>query len=415
LAAIVAIVASAWLTDVMLRARVQRATEAAVTVIAVEVDETPSYAEAGLDEEVREFGIEGRAAIVPAAAGDRPDVVGCAMVELGGAEEFECRRRLAHDPTLSASVAIPAARLLEHRRPMLIAGLIVVSLVVAAAALAGVVLARRMLEPLDQLRQAVANLDVRAPTGVELPADSRFDELDALRGAIWQLLTRLEAELARSQRFGAAAAHELRTPLTKIHAELELALESELDPVAARATFERLVRSTDHLVSLSERLLTLATPREAYARDRATSLASLAEDLIARRGPSDAARLSVETGEADGLVRGDEVLLAAMLDNVVDNALKYSAGPVRVAVFERGDEVVVEVEDQGPGIALDQAGALFEPFERGLAGAEQVAPAGLGLGLAIVDQIVRGYAGEVGFVAKPTSGAKLEIRLPRVS
>ncbi|MCA9686000.1 MAG: HAMP domain-containing histidine kinase, partial [Myxococcales bacterium] len=205
-------------------------------------------------------------------------------------------------------------------------------------------------------------------------------------------------------------------PLTKLRTELELALEpgEELGEAEVRSTLERLFRSTDHLVSLSERLLTLATPGEALVSSQATSMAHLAEALLERRPAADRTRLAVITGEADGLVRGDEVLLAAVLDNLVDNALKFSNGSVTVRVDEGDGQVIVEVEDRGPGVADELAAQLFEPFARSVAARAQP---GVGLGLALVAHIVAAYGGEVGFVAGRSSGAGACVRvcLPRMN
>lgn len=427
LAAMLATVAALLLADAMLRDRVESSVMAAASVLAVEVDEAPSLIGEAFEPEARELGIDGKVAIVDANArvlAGQTDMVAptepCAVMQVGaepgelfsrpGHREFVCRHVLTHDPQLAVLVAVPATRLDEHRPPMLIAGLGVLALVAIGSAIVGLVLARRLLIPLEQLRLAVAHIDERAPAAVRLPDDLRFAELDALRDSLAQLLTRLDHELARTARFNSAAAHELRTPLAKMRTELELELE-DMGP-NPRATFERLHRITDHLVSLSERLLTLATPGEALACDRATSLASLAEALVERRSPEDAARLSIVTGEADGLVRGDEVLLAAMIDNVVDNALKFSSGPVRVAVIDDGHEIEVCVDDEGPGVPDELASVLFEPFQRSVAAR---ALPGVGLGLAVVAHIATAYGGRVGFVGGRERGARIVIRLPRVS
>ena len=420
LAASLATAAALLLADTLIRDHVEESVQAAANVLAVEIDEKPSYIDEGLDSEAREMGIDDRVAVIHAQegviAGDPSLVVPrerCGMISLGpGHEEFACQAALELDPELRVVVAIPAARIEDHRAPLLRAGFGVIVVVVFGAALVGLALARRMLRPLERLRRAVSDIDVRAPAAVELPVESKgssFAELDSLRGAIANLLGRLDEELERTRRFSSAAAHELRTPLTKMHAELELVLEGEQDPASARATFERLFRTTDHLVALSERLLLLATPRESLQSHRGSSIAALAEALIERRTPEDAARLTIVTSENDGLVRGDELLLAAMLDNVVDNALKFSTGSVRVEVDERADDVVIRVDDEGPGVSDELAAELFEPFRRTTAARAQP---GHGLGLALVAHVAAAYGGSVEFVRGRERGARIEITLP---
>jgi two-component system sensor histidine kinase MprB len=424
LAAVSAIAAASILADAMLRARIEEEVRGAASILAVETDELvpdglgPS---SPLEHEARELGIHGRVAIVDTEAGviaGDPSILvpptQCAVVEPSDRPaELACRHELEHAPTLVAVVAIPAARLEDHRRPMLLAGLGVLAFVALGSALAASVLARRLLTPLERLREAVSNIDPGEPEAVKLPQELRLAELEALRDAIAELVERLERELTRAQRFSSAAAHELRTPLAKMRTELELELERELadgDP-EARATFERLFRTTDHLVALSQRLLTLATPSDALAGAHGVSLAQLAEALPERRPADEARRLEIATGEADGVVRGDEVLLAAVLDNLVDNAMKFSKGSVRVAVFEEDDLVVVEVDDEGPGVEEEQAEELFEPFQRSV-GAR--AEPGVGLGLALVAHIVAASGGSVGFVPRPR-GARVRVRLPHAS
>ncbi|HWB75315.1 MAG TPA: HAMP domain-containing sensor histidine kinase, partial [Nannocystaceae bacterium] len=229
----------------------------------------------------------------------------------------------------------------------------------------------------------------------------------ALRTALASLLDRLDAELARARRFAASAAHELRTPLTKILAELELARETSDD--ATRVGLVRIERTTTRLATLTERLLLLATPHEALATDTGASLSQVAEELARTRSPSEMARIDVVTGDPDAWVRGDEVLLAAMLDNVVDNALKYSRGRVRVSVCEVDHDAVLVVADEGPGIPETLARDAFLPFRRGQ---DAQGTPGHGLGLALVAHIARAYEGGVELVEPTRPGARVRIRLP---
>jgi signal transduction histidine kinase len=415
LAAVLATVTAMLLGDALIRANVERSVRGAALILEVEIDEAPQLLPE-IEAEALELGIDARVAVQRdgrIVAGDPGLRVALAGEDcrIGGIElddELICVRALHIDPSAWVVVAVPAERLRAHRVALGFAAAGVLVVVLIGSVAAGSVLSRRFLLPLDRLRGAVANVDATAPAAIELPAATGLLELDTLRDAMASLLDRLDAELQRARQFAANAAHELRTPLTKMLAELELAREAAATDDPAGETFARLERTTARLATLTERLLMLATPHEQLATDRGTSISQLVEALPHER-PTAAARLVIETGRDDALVRGDELLLAAMLDNAVDNALEYSAGTVRVSVAVPGDEVVIDVEDDGPGVPEAFALEAFTPFRRGQHTREE---SGHGLGLALVAHVVRAHGGRVAFVQGRARGARLQIRLP---
>jgi signal transduction histidine kinase len=412
-ASTVALATAMFLADALVVEHVERSTRNATAVLAAELDEKPELI-SEFDEEVRELGIDVPVAVArdgQRVAGDPSVALGqdepCAMQPTG---EFICQRAMATDPAVVVYAAAPADRVHGHRTPLAIAAIAVLAVVAAIAGLLGVVLARRVLAPVDRLRETVADVDASAPGSVRLPPESGLEELDALRSALANLLHRLDAELERTRTFAANAAHELRTPLTKLGVELELAAESN-EPSPAE-TFARLQKTTARLTALTERLLLLATPHEALETStQATSMAGLAEEVTERRSPEDRPRLHIDVGDDDGLVRGDPVLLAAVVDNAVDNALKFSDGPVTVTVHEDPDNarVIVDIDDEGPGVSDASASALFDPFARA---PEARRRPGHGLGLALCAHITQAYGGTVHFVPDRPAGARLRIDLP---
>lgn len=413
--ATIAIGAVLVVSDVLIRAHVERSAQDAARVMAAELDENPSLVPL-VEEEARELGIDARVAVVrgdDVVAGDRTLGIAldddCSTIEGAATDELVCGERLRTDEGLVVLAAVAGERVQGHRLPMLLAGLAALAVVVVGSALSGLRLAKRFLAPLDRLRQTVADVDASAPGAVELPAPTGLEELDALRTTLSSLLVRLDAELSRARRFAAHAAHELRTPLARMLAELELAVEVAGSSQDAD-TLTKVQRSTERLIVLTERLLLLATPHEALAAAQATSMSQLVEELPTRRSPAEAARLVLATDASDGLVRGDSVLLGVLLDNVVDNALKFSSGLVHVTVLVHGDDVIVEVADQGPGLPDDQAD-LFEPFRRG---ARVAHLPGHGLGLALVAHIARACGGKAWFRPGRSVGACLCVQLPAV-
>ena len=369
LAAAVATGTALWLADVLVVDQVERSAADAAKVLSAELDETPALIPE-IEEEARELGIDMRVAVARngrAIAGDPAVVVASSepCTRHGAGRDLVCRRAMASDPavvvvcgrTRRASLRSPPTVRPGGDRGAAGGGR-------GGGRCSGRTMARRFLAPLERLRRTVVDVDASAPASVHLPAPTGLAELDALRSALASLLERLDDELQRTRRFAANAAHELRTPLTKIGVELELAAEGAAED--APATFVRLRRTTERLGVLLERLLLLATPHEALETEQGTSMSALAESLPEAREPEHAARLRIETPDADGLVRGDPVLLTAALDNAVDNALKFSSGPVTVTVHEDpgAGTVVVDVDDEGPGVPEDRAAELFEPFAR---------------------------------------------------
>lgn len=279
----------------------------------------------------------------------------------------------------------------------------------AGLGLSGLVSAR-IVRPLGRLRDDVAAVDVDAPGRSLSTAGDGYAETDAVRGALVQTLARLDAALAQSRRFAADAAHELRTPLGTMRAELELAAEEEGLPAELRAAHGRLLRSVTALSGLVERLLILASPDDALRGSReAVSLADVVGEAVGASSASGRVRVSVDEGLH---VRGDAVLLRAMVENVVGNALKFAPeGPVGVTARTEGEAVALAVTDEGPGVAAADRERVFEAFYR-TADARADGAAGHGVGLALVARIARVHGGTAAF-EEAERGARVVIRLPR--
>lgn len=300
----------------------------------------------------------------------------------------------------------------QHPTSLLLGCLVAATLV---AALVAAALGRRAaswaLGPLVALRRSVATMELTTAQAPAMPAGESCEEVDAIRDALASLIERLRAALGAAQRFSADAAHELKTPLTTIRAELELLAEGEL-PDATRQTVTKLCARVEDMSRLAERLLALANAEQ---RSRIDAVAVAMEDVVqrvmARLEPAKAARVRLR-GDAQGMVRGDEVLLASAVENVIDNALKFSDGPVDVRIDEADRRVLVTVRDEGRGLSTDERDRAFEPFFRTPRARGANTP-GHGIGLAVVAQIVRAHGGDVRFVeAAAEAGATLRISLP---
>lgn len=285
------------------------------------------------------------------------------------------------------------------------------------AALGAAIVSRRAatwaLDPLTRLRASLASVAVHEPSAVTLSDDERCEEVRALRQALADLVERLGVALGAARRFSAEAAHELRTPLTTIRMELDL-LGEEMATPHERAAVDRVRARVFELGLLVDHLLALATAAEPTRMHlSAVALEDVVHDAVARL-PEDRARRVTVRADAQGMVRGDETLLAALLDNAVDNALKFSgAAAVLVTISETADAVLIEVRDHGPGVPEALRARVFDPFFR-TPEARGAATRGHGIGLALVARIASSHGGSAELVNPPDDGrgACLRITVP---
>jgi signal transduction histidine kinase len=222
---------------------------------------------------------------------------------------------------------------------------------------------------------------------------------------------RLGRTLHAQRDFVANASHQLRTPLTGLRLRLEAAGERSEDP-DVRRHLAAAERETERLAALLAQLLRLA--REPDAEDAETLV--LAEEAESARqrweGPAGQEGRELRlAGEGTAAVRASRADVAAILDNLVENALNYSPSGTPVTIEAAGDGRWgrLAVSDEGPGIDEAERDRLFDRFYRGSGsrGTE-----GTGLGLAVVEALARRWGGEVSLGNRPEGGARAELRLP---
>ena len=249
------------------------------------------------------------------------------------------------------------------------------------------------------LRSTAEAVARRTPESLEpIDAASVPEEVQPLVDSLNGLMGRLGGALAQQRQFIADAAHELRTPLTALRLQLQLA-ERARDDAEREKAHAMLREGIARAVRVVEQLLTLArADPEATAGRGPVDLMELAQ--AAAQGQEAAAaergtRLALELRDAPLVVHGDRASLRALLDNLLDNALRYGKDTKLVSdtIFVRarrsGAEAVLEVEDAGPGIPAQERGRVFDRFYRG----ERAAEGGTGLGLAIVRRIAQSHGG----------------------
>ncbi|WP_174246449.1 ATP-binding protein [Burkholderia sp. L27(2015)] len=245
-------------------------------------------------------------------------------------------------------------------------------------------------------------------------------EVRPLIDAINHLLSRLRQSIVRERTFTADAAHELKTPLAAIKVQAQVALAAQ-DTQQQRLAMERVVQGVDRSARLAEQLLLLARLDE---HDRMPSsvlaLDGLARDVIAaneegakRRGIGVAL-----VSDARVEIVAEPVLVNILLDNLIDNALKYCDSGDRVEVeigrnnvhaAHAAQTVLLTVRDNGPGVGIEEQGRLTDRFFRGTG----TSSTGSGLGLSIVARIVEYFGASLSFGAGIDGrGLAVEIAFP---
>jgi len=215
-------------------------------------------------------------------------------------------------------------------------------------------------------------------------------EQQEVAAAFNDMAERLEVVLAAQREFVANASHQLRTPLTGLRLRLESA-RGKSGPEAVRE-LEAAESEVERMARLLSSLLTLAREGDQPADARPVSLARAVErahERWAAAAEQDGRELEL-AGGADAFVAASEEDLAILLDNLIENALRYSPARVAVDWGRDGAEAWLAVLDEGPGLAAGEETRLFERFTRGSAGSGQ---AGTGLGLAIVQTLARRWRG----------------------
>lgn len=313
----------------------------------------------------------------------------------------------------AASGVARSAQAREQVRSAVLRTLVLVEVLVCLA-LAGLVWfsVTNGLAPLARLR---ASLDRRGSADLEpLHQDGLPQELVPVVDAFNDLLGRIGDSARAQHEFQANVAHQLRTPLAGMKLQLEwLAARHRDDPETGaslalmRQANERLIRETNQLLSLAR-----AEPsRFEAARLEPLDLAALVEEAVqAFVDQAVARRIDLGFSLSAAPVRGDRFLLRDLLDNLVDNALRYTppGGSVTVQAGVEGGVARLVVEDNGPGIALEQRARVFQRFVRLDPGTT-----GSGLGLAIVRDIAQVHGGEVELSSGAGGkGAVFTVRFP---
>lgn len=310
-----------------------------------------------------------------------------------------------------AAVIVVAAPLADVQSALRSLQTVILVIVPILAVLVGVlewVTIGLTLRPVERLRAAAAGLatDVRVPSAVAtsaggsaprrtllLPIGTGDDEITRLARTLNELLRRLERSMAQQRNLVADAAHELRSPLASMRVQLDVARAHPTLTAAADLTAD-LAPEIDRLTRLVNDLLLLGR---------------LEGGGSAERTPLNLTALAGATGPPV-VVCGDRDSLERLVRNLIDNAHDHG-GAVHVSVHREGDRAILVVDDDGPGIPVQDRERVFERWTR-LDTARDRANGGSGLGLTLVREIATAHGGSAGISESPLGGTRVRVTLP---
>jgi signal transduction histidine kinase len=317
----------------------------------------------------------------------------------------------------SGPIGIGTSQHASDLHQLLIAAGIALAVMAIPAIALGWVVAGRYLRPLRTITSAARDISA-TNLHRRLELAGPHDELRELGDTFDDLLARLERAFQSERRFISNASHELRTPLATMRASIDVAM-AKPGPVPAQsiALADRLRPELDRIEALLESFLTLARTQHGPDTNRSTvSLSILSAGAIERRSaPISLSRLQV-TQEDDGrppLVTGTETLLARMVDNLVDNAVKHNrpGGWIHLNTTVEGHRARLVVANAGPVLTQGDLQDVTRPFRR-LSPERTNSDKGSGLGLSIVEAIVEAHDGSLELHANPGGGLRAVVTFP---
>jgi signal transduction histidine kinase len=278
----------------------------------------------------------------------------------------------------------------------------------------GWLIAGRLLRPLRTIT-ATARLISARNLDQRLDLAGPHDEIRELGDTLDGLFGRLEASFQAQRHFVANASHELRTPLTAERTLLQVALaDPHVNAQVLRSTCQQLLMLSEQQEHLIEAMLTLATSERGVERWEPFDLADLAGKVILdRRAEAERRGIRMDAALTAAPATGDPSLIASLVTNLVDNALRHNqdGGQVEISTAITDGRAVVSVSNTGPVIRPEEVDRLFQPFQR--LGAERVRQdGGHGLGLAIVRAIAAVHGATLAASARPHGGLDVSVSFP---
>lgn len=288
--------------------------------------------------------------------------------------------------------------------------LLILPPLLALLAVASWVLVGRALRPVEAIRAEVADISGRA-LDRRVPVPPRRDEIGRLASTMNQMLDRLQAASERQRKFVADASHELQSPIAALRTQLEVAIAQPATTDWA-ATSSDLLAESRHMERLVRDLLFLARSdgEESVRRIEPVDLDDIVLEEATRLRST--AQVGVDaSGVSAAPLSGNRDELTRLVRNLLENAEHHAESRVHIRLSAEGREIILMVEDDGPGVPPAERERIFQRFTR-LDEARSRHNGGTGLGLAIVKEIAERHGGTV-CVDNADPGARFAVRLPQ--
>jgi signal transduction histidine kinase len=288
--------------------------------------------------------------------------------------------------------------------------LLILPPLLALLAVASWVLVGRALRPVEAIRAEVADISGRA-LDRRVPVPPRRDEIGRLASTMNEMLDRLQAASERQRKFVADASHELQSPIAALRTQLEVAIAQPATTDWA-ATSSDLLAESRHMERLVRDLLFLARSdgEEGVRRIEPVDLDDIVLEEATRLRSTAQVRVDA-SGVSAAPLSGNRDELTRLVRNLLENAEHHAESRVRIRLSAEGREIILMVEDDGPGVPPAERERIFQRFTR-LDEARSRHNGGTGLGLAIVKEIAERHGGTV-CVENADPGARFVVRLPQ--
>lgn len=283
--------------------------------------------------------------------------------------------------------------------------------------ISGFIYASRALRPINKVIDQVDDISIRS-LDLRVNEGNGHDEIARLARKFNDMLGRLEKSFKMQENFIANASHELRTPLTAISGQLEVVLFRDRDVENYKSTIASVLEEIKNLILISNRLLLLAQANsEKTTKDfrilRVDEVIGQSISDIQKRNPEYNIDLEISdeiNDEAKLTIYGNEPLLRIAFVNLLDNGCKFSEDHlVMVRIDNEAGKIRIEFIDKGYGIPEEDQPHILEPFHR----AKNILKIkGHGIGLSIVDMIVKIHSGTLSFVSEVNSGSTFTLYFP---
>ncbi|MBY0370484.1 HAMP domain-containing histidine kinase [bacterium] len=343
----------------------------------------------------------------------------------GSPQHFRMISHRAHRPGVGDFVvqaAVPMVLLDAQRESLIRFFGITIPLMLLGAAIGAFFISRKAMAPVSEIIERTNEIEAKH-LSEQLPIPESRDEIRDLAVTLNGLLRRLEKAFRSQEAFIADASHQLKTPLSILKGELDIFAKGRRTPEETEQFVVSAAQEIEYLSKMVEDLLILARMEAAggvfdfqplQLDEKLTDIAARIERSPLSRGVSFSIQLhTAEDNDSPFSIRGEPELLRAMIENLLDNAVKYSPekGTVLAELADTRNSLKLRVQDNGAGISELALKRVFERFYRQESTRDSVS--GTGLGLSIVQRIAHLHGGRVKAGNQPGAGAAFEVVFPK--